>query len=67
MIVLIKQENQTLNDVVLEHYGDLTHLDDVIALNHQLLTKVVLNLGDKVELPQFEEKIVEQTAKALWS
>lgn len=67
MIVLIKQENQTLNDVVLEHYGDLTHLDDVIALNPQLLTKVVLNLGDKVELPQFEEKTVKQTAKALWS
>ena len=67
MIVSIKQENQTLNDVVLEHYGDLTHLDDVIALNPKLLSKVVLDLGDKVELPQFEQKSQEQTVKALWS
>ncbi|AXH14383.1 hypothetical protein CP985_05565 [Malaciobacter mytili LMG 24559] len=67
MIVLIKQENQTLNDVVLEHYGDLTHLDNVIALNPKLLSKVVLDLGDTVELPQFEETIIEKTVKALWS
>lgn len=66
MIVLVKQEKVTLNDVVLEHYGDLTHLDDVIALNPKLLSKVVLDLGDEIELPKFEVKTAEQTVKALW-
>lgn len=67
MIVVIKQENKTLNDVVLEHYGSLIHLDDVISLNPKLLSKIVLDLGDYVDLPEFEPKIQEQTIKALWN
>lgn len=67
MTVYIKQKNKTLNDVVLEHYGDLTHLDDVIALNPKLLSKVILDLGDHVDLPEFEEKSQVQVVKALWS
>jgi hypothetical protein len=67
MIVYIKQKNKTLNDVVLEHYGDLSHLDDVIALNPKLLSKVILDLGDHVDLPEFEEKAQVQEVKALWS
>lgn len=67
MIVLIKQKNQTLNNIVLEYYGNLSNLDDVIVLNPKLLSTVILELGDKVNLPTFEDKIVEKTVKALWS
>lgn len=67
MIVTIIQKNKTLNDVVLEHYGDLSHLGDVIALNPKLLSKVILDLGDHVDLPEFEEKAQFSSVKALWS
>lgn len=66
MRVVIKQSNQTLNDVVLEHYGDLKHLDEIIELNSKLLQKVVLDLGDVVELQEFEEKKEINEVKSLW-
>jgi hypothetical protein len=66
MRVVIKQKNKTLNDITLLHYGSLEFLDAVIESNAHLLSKVILDLGDEVELPQFEKKHKSTTLKALW-
>lgn len=67
MIVRISQKNQSLNDVVLEHYGNLNHLDEVIDLNPKLLHKIVLELGDVVELPEFKnDSKKEDEIKSVW-
>ena len=42
--------------IVLKHYGDLTHLNDVVGANKQLFDKSMsLESGMKIELPDFSE------------
>ncbi len=64
--VVVTQENIRLDEIVFTHYGNLSHFDDVVDVNEELALKVTLNIGDKVYLPEFEEKKKEQTVPALW-
>lgn len=41
--------------IVLKHYGDSKHLNDVVAANKQLFGKpLILQNGTTIELPTFE-------------
>jgi len=46
--------------IVLKHYGDLTHLNDVIGANNHLC-KLSLDLksGEIVELPDFSVSVLQ--------
>lgn len=66
MRVVIKQQNKTLNDITLLHYKSLEALDLVIDSNPHLLSKVILDLGDEVILPEFEQASKSAQLKTLW-
>lgn len=66
MKAVIVQENKRLDEIVFSHYGNLEHFDDVVEANEELALKTILELGDKVILPEFEEKKKEQSVPALW-
>ena len=53
MILTVTQENKRLDEIVYSYYGSLEHFQKVLELNN--ITKVFLNLGDVVELPDIEE------------
>jgi len=65
MIVEVLQETR-YDYMVFTHYGNLDHFEKVLEINKHLVHKLVLEAGDKVELPEFEE--IEKTTqiKALW-
>jgi phage tail protein X len=65
MIVEILQK-QRFDETVFKHYGNLDYFEKVLEINKHLVHKLVLEAGDKVELPEFEE--IEKTTqiKALW-
>ena len=61
--------------IVLKHYGDLTHLNDVVSVNNHLCKKPLnLTSGEIVELPDFsvsqlqDKSVTERTKKRepLW-
>lgn len=66
MKAVIVQENKRLDEIVFSHYGNLDHFDDVVEANEELALKTILELGDEVILPEFEEKKKEQSVPALW-
>ncbi len=66
MKVVVVQESKRLDEIVFSHYGNLDHFDDVVEANEELALKTILELGDEVILPEFEEKKKEQTVPALW-
>ncbi len=66
MKVTIIQEDKRLDEIVFEHYGNLDHFDDVVDVNEELALKTILELGDVVELPEFEKKTKSSNAKTLW-
>lgn len=66
MKVVVVQENKRLDEIVFSHYGNLEHFDDVVEANEELALKTILELGDEVILPEFEEKKKEQSVPALW-
>ena len=49
MTLTITQENKRLDEIVFSHYGTLDHFQKVLELNN--ITKVFLDLGDVMELP----------------
>jgi len=65
MTVVVTQAKR-LDEIVNAHYGDLTHLDDVIAVNQHLMTKIILEAGDEVSLPEYESKSKENSVATLW-
>lgn len=66
MIVEVTQANQTLDKVVYEHYKNLDHLDDVVEENQHLISKMILDLGDKIILNEYEDKSISKNVQALW-
>ena len=66
MTATVTQENQTLDKIVYEHYGNLDHFDDVVESNPQLMSKMILDLGDKIILNEYEDKSITSNAQALW-
>lgn len=61
--------------IVLKHYGDLKHLNDVVSANNHLCKKfLTLTSGEIVELPDFsvsllqDKSVTERTKKRepLW-
>ncbi|MDN5079524.1 tail protein X [Aliarcobacter butzleri] len=53
MRLTITQENKRLDEIVYNYYGSLEHFQKVLELNN--ITKVFLDLGDVIELPDIEE------------
>lgn len=53
MNLTITQENKRLDEIVYNYYGSLEHFQKVLELNN--ITKVFLDLGDVIELPDIEE------------
>ena len=53
MILTIAEENKRLDEIVYSYYGSLEHFQKVLELNN--ITKVFLDLGDVIELPDIED------------
>lgn len=53
MNLTITQENKRLDEIVYNYYGSLEHFQKVLELNN--ITKVFLDLGDVIELPDIKE------------
>ncbi|WP_151946925.1 tail protein X [Aliarcobacter butzleri] len=53
MNLTITQKNKRLDEIVYNYYGSLEHFQKVLELNN--ITKVFLDLGDVIELPDIEE------------
>ncbi|MFW3412012.1 phage tail protein [Aliarcobacter butzleri] len=53
MNLTITQENKRLDEIVYSYYGSLEYFQKVLELNN--ITKVFLDLGDVIELPDIEE------------
>ncbi|WP_157352234.1 tail protein X [Aliarcobacter butzleri] len=53
MNLTITQENKRLDEIVYNYYGSLEHFQKVLELNN--ITKVFLDLGDVIKLPDIEE------------
>ncbi|WP_294962639.1 tail protein X [Sulfurimonas sp.] len=65
MIVEIIQE-QKYDETVFKHYGNLDNFETVLEVNKHLVHKHVLEVGDQVEFPVFEESSKEIKIQALW-
>lgn len=65
MIVEVVQE-QRYDEMVFNHYGTLDHFEKVLEINKHLVHKLVLEVGDKLELSEFKEARKEIKIKALW-
>lgn len=63
MVTII--EPKRLDTVVFEHYGNLDNLEDVMIKNKQYLGKYILETGDKIVLPMYEE-VKENEGVSLW-
>ena len=66
MIIEVTQEGKRLDEIVFSHYGSLDYFDAVVEVNEELDGKVHLEVGDRVNLPEFESVEKIQTTKALW-
>jgi phage tail protein X len=64
-MIYIVQEPIRLDSIVYEHYGNLDVLVEVLEANSQYLTKYILDVGDKVILPNINI-IKEDEGVALW-
>lgn len=58
-VLHIVENNKRLDEIVFQHYGDLTMFDRVFAANPHLLS-LFLNIGDQVFLPEKQKKKVEE-------
>jgi hypothetical protein len=63
MRVIVKQRSR-LDEIVYAHYGDLNHFTEVLDLNK--ITEVYLEVGESVELPEYEEEEVYYENGGLW-
>jgi len=46
--------------IVLKHYGDLKHLNDVVSANNHLCKKpLILTSGEIIELPDFNVSLLQ--------
>ncbi len=62
---IVVTQRQRLDELVNKHYGDLAHFNDVMDIND--ITEVYLEVGDEVELPEYEEKTKTYSeAGGLW-
>ena len=66
MIVEVTQA-QRLDEIVFAHYKSLDYLDEVIQANPDLLSKLIIEVGDKVELPVFKSVSKINKTKSLWN
>lgn len=66
MQIFTVTQPKRLDEIVFQHYGSLHHLTSVIADNQHLINKVVLEVGDKVNLGEFEVVPSISKTKTLW-
>jgi len=65
VIVEILQKER-YDETVFKHYGNLDHFEKVLEVNKHLVHKLILEVGDKVELPHFPDISKTIHLKALW-
>ncbi|PLY08414.1 MAG: hypothetical protein C0625_02165 [Arcobacter sp.] len=63
MIVVVTQK-QRLDELIFSHYGDLVHFTDVLEANN--ITEVHLEVGQKIELPEYEDDTESIETGGLW-
>lgn len=63
MRIIIKQRSR-LDEIVYAHYGDLNHFIEVMELNN--ITEVYLEVGESIELPEYEEEEEIYENGGLW-
>ena len=65
MRIVLTQE-QRLDEVVFQHYGNLDNFDLILENNPKLANKDILEAGTEVELVELEEKSNINEVKTLW-
>jgi phage tail protein X len=56
------KDGDRIDLIVLEHYGNLNHLNDVLSLNTFLFNLPLdLKAGLDIDLPDFTEEVVKET------
>ena len=66
MQIFTVTQPKRLDEIVFQYYGTLQHLTSVIEDNQHLINKVVLDVGDKVNLGEFEVAPPISKTKTLW-
>lgn len=66
MQIFTVTQPKRLDEIVFQYYGTLQHLTSVIEDNQHLINKVVLDVGDKVNLGEFEVVPSISKTKTLW-
>jgi phage tail protein X len=58
-IYIVKDEDERLDTVVFNHYGDLNNIFTVLEINPHI-RNVFLEVGAEIKLPYFAEKKVRE-------
>jgi len=58
MTYLVNYEDERLDTVVLNHYGNLDNLEMVLNDNPHITKDIFLNVGDKIELLEYNKPII---------
>jgi len=59
-IYIVKNENERLDTVIFNHYGDLNNIFTVLEINPHIQKDVFLEVGAEIKLPYFAEKKVRE-------
>ena len=55
----VVEQKSRLDEIVFKEYGSLEFFEEVLEANSHLVLKIFLDIGDRVVLPDFSEKIKE--------
>ena len=59
-------DNQRLDEIVFTEYGTLEFMEIVLENNPHLTTKLILNIGDVINLPIVTKNKIEEKEEVLW-
>ena len=59
-IYIVKNENERLDTVIFNHYGDLNNIFTVLEINPHIQKDVFLEVGAEIKLPYFAERKVRE-------
>ena len=67
MKILNVTQECRLDQICLNHYGDLQALPTLLGANPEVLTKDLLEPGDRIQLPSWKGANALKKGQALWS
>ncbi len=59
------KDGERLDNIIFAHYGTLENFSKILEQNQHLKEKIILNDGDVINLPIFEQKVKKEVT-ALW-